>query len=264
MIELDDVIVLSLPVDRARRDHIDRHFREIGMQGFRFFDAIPQSDPRVRAAYRDGRVAAFPPCFRCGRIGCAHHNNILIPPQVANCLSFRDIWASLPDDPDRFFLLCEDDVAFHTGALELLRGFLRGFVRHREQVLVRLSDSGLEPFRDLSGSRLQTTDEPIMSNSAYILNGALAARLARDSQRVTTTSDVWLHRDMAQDPDIQAVTLEPLLATDLSFNRDHARFVSRIHPKGIDPADRARMAQHVMRVETEADYEALLRAWSES
>jgi len=258
MINLDDVIVVSLPFDLDRRRYIETHFESIGIQSYRYFEAIQQSSPLVRTAYKTGRVLAYPGCFRCGRDECDCPNNILIPAQVANWLSFQAVWKSLPPDPDRYFLLCEDDVAFHKSALNLLDDILDGFVRRKEQVLIRLSASGQEPFRDLSDSDLRTTENVVMSNAAYILNGALAARLSREAFHITHTSDVWLHKHMASDPKIQALTIDPLLATDLSYNKDFARFVSRIHPKGIDSVDEQRKARHVMRVNSLAEYRALL------
>jgi hypothetical protein len=100
-----------------------------------------------------------------------------------------------------------------------------------------------------------------MSNAAYIVNGAMAQRLVRAVDTITHTSDVWLHRTMAAGDDVEAFTLEPLLATDLSYNKDHARFASRIHPKGIDPADCARMAAHRKRVDNDAEYAEVRASW---
>lgn len=261
MIELSGALVLSLAEDHERRSHINEHFSDIGITSYSFVEAIPWTDPIVAEAYDNGQVPAYPPCFRCGKNECDCPNNVLIPQQIANWLSFQAIWRRVAHATDQYFLICEDDVAFHTNGLELLNDMLASFVPEQEQVLIRLANSGEEPFRDLSGQNWSIGDTQVMSNAAHILNGALAARLLREAPRFLTTSDIWLHHHMAQHDDIQMLTLEPLLATDLSYNRKYARFRSQIHPKGIDAEDERRQGQHVKRIETAQAYAALKREW---
>ncbi len=262
MISIAHTFVLSLAIDTERREHIVEHFRQIGVTKYSFVEAIPYFHRSVGQVYLDEGVAPFPPCFRCGEDKCNCANNVLIPQQVANWLSFQSIWSLLPPDPRQYYLICEDDVAFHRNAIVLLNDFLENFVPEKEQVLIRLSNSGEQPFRDLGVNRLTSNSAPMMSNAAYILNGALAARLLQEKPLLTHTSDEWLHREIASRPDIQSVTVDPLLATDLSYNRKYAQFVSRIHPKGIDTADQARQEYHIQRVESGETYRVLRRLWS--
>jgi GR25 family glycosyltransferase involved in LPS biosynthesis len=259
--EFPQTIVVSLSQDLARREHVVRHFHQLGIERFGFWPAVSHDDPAVADLYLSGKVLAWPPCFRCGQPNCACENNILLPQQVANWLSFIGLWRSLPDDPDHYVLVCEDDVAFHPQSLDNLRDFLDGFERQRRHVLIRLAQSGLQPFVTQPRARPQRSGRVVMSNAAYIVNGAMAQRLVRAVDTITHTSDVWLHRTMAAGDDVEAFTLEPLLATDLSYNKDHARFASRIHPKGIDPADCARMAAHRKRVDNDAEYAEVRASW---
>jgi GR25 family glycosyltransferase involved in LPS biosynthesis len=262
MIELTGTLVVNLDDDVERRAHVAEHFRVVGVENFRFWPAVRHDDEAVAAMYGNGRVAAFPPCFRCGRADCNCSNNILLPQQVANWLSFLSLWRSLPDDPDRYYLVCEDDVAFHENALYVLTEFMRSFVADRHHVLVRMARSGEPPFLGLERAAPVVSHRAVMSNAAYMLNGSMAALLARSSDRITTTADIWVHRTMAALPTVQALTLEPLLATELSYNKEHARFVSRIHPKGIDDADLERQRAHKQRATSAAHYEQLVRQWS--
>lgn len=261
VISIERTFVVSLVVDVERRRHIDAHFGELGIGPHEFVDAVTGDDPAVKDAYDQGVVAAYPPCFRCGEVSCDCFNNILIPQQVANWLSFRKIWKALPPDADKYFLICEDDVAFHNGAIRLLRQFLADFKPEHEQVLIRMSQSGLEPYQTLDVERLSTRWGPVMSNAAYILNGAMAARLLREPFKIAQTSDNWLHGEIGAKPDVHAVTLDPLLATDLSYNELFAQFRSRIHPKGIDTEDTARQSSHTKRVESVDEYEDLRTSW---
>jgi len=255
-----DTHVVSLRGDVDRRRHIVEHFAAIGIERFSFWPAVRHDDPRVAAAFRDGTVSRWPPCFRCGRPACGCHNNVLIPPQVANWLSFVTLWRSLPDDPAALHLVCEDDVHFRDGALERIDAFLATYEPRSPKVLIRLAQSGEDP-GPVVDRPLERTTRVAMSNAAYLLSGSMAAFLARSFERIEHTSDVWLHAQVATAADVEAFTLEPLPATDLSYNRDFARFQSRIHPKGIDEPDRARQAAHRMRATTEADYAELLASW---
>lgn len=260
MVSFPETIVLSLPADELRREHIHRHFEEIGLTNYRFEEGISADSPLVASWYATGRVKNYPPCFRCGKSNCGCANNILIPAQVANCLSFARIWAGLPKDPARIFLICEDDVLFFPGAIDCLKTFLDKFVPTGKPLLIRLSESGL-PTEQTVGLDLEITDEKIMSNPAYIINGAMADLLTRRFNQVETTSDIWLHARIASEPEVESLSLKPRLATELSFNVAHARFKSHIHPKGIDEADRQRQAKHVKRVDTPSQYARLRRQW---
>ena len=60
---------------------------------------------------------------------------------------------------------------------------------------------------------------------------------------------------------MHSVSLSPALATELSFNAEHARFESNIHPKGINAQDKKRQHMHVKRVESPDEYKAALRSW---
>jgi GR25 family glycosyltransferase involved in LPS biosynthesis len=261
MANIPETIVLSLQTDDTRRRHIRKHFSEIGLTNFRFADAIPADSPLVASWYATGKVNIYPPCFRCGKSQCSCPNNILNPSQVANFLSFARIWAVLPKEPQRLFLICEDDVLFFPGAIDRLSDFLSGFVPTGKPLLLRLSESGL-PTEQTVKSRLRSSHDKIMSNPAYIVNGAMADLLSQRFDEIDTTSDIWLHRHIASDPWVEALSLEPRLTTDLSYNAAHARFPSNIHPKGIDEADRQRQVRHIKRVDTPSQYDQLRQQWA--
>ncbi|TCT01667.1 hypothetical protein [Aquabacter spiritensis] len=258
--DLVETVVLSLPEAQARQAHIADHFAAVGIRSYRFHEATPAASPLVAAHYRLGKVAGFPPCFRCGRTSCQCANNILVPAQVANFLSFMQLWRSLPRDPQKLFLICEDDVLFFPGAVDRLAEFLTAFAVPQQPLLLRLSKAGAPTDARVDGP-LSTSAQRRMSNPAYIVNGAMAARLAHQSDSVTTTSDIWLHVIQAADPAVQARTLEPCLATELSNNKEWARFESSIHPKGINPEDQARKARHICRVDTPVEYDRLRNHW---
>lgn len=262
MIHISQTLVVSLQRELARRAHITRHLPQHDVGPFTFVDALDTSSPEVAEMYREGRVKKFPACFRCGKHwSCRCKNNVLIPHQVANWFSFKKVWQICAEHPDSFFLVCEDDVAFHEGSSQTLKAFCKQFVPTRTKVLVRMCASGKEPFRRLENAHYELSDRVVMSNAAYILNGNLARTLIDQFDYIETTSDVWLHRIISARDDVQALTIEPLLATDLSYNPNHAQFPSCIHPKSIDTQDKVRASEHVKRVKNRQQYEQLLSSW---
>lgn len=264
MKKLKRILVVSLDEDVARQAHIRSHLPAIGLDNFEFVRAINHRAPSVQALFNQGRVHAYPNCFRCGQPSCACINNILVPQQVANWLSFIKVWEMCSADPDDLFLICEDDVSFREGANLVLECFLRTFEQSEKNVLVRLAASGQDPGGAVSVRNFGLSNRVVMSNAAYLLNGHMAQTLLDAFGRVETTSDIWLHRDMAGRTDVQSLTIEPLLATDLSFNREFAQFASRIHPKGIDAEDQIRQESHIKRVADADEYERVRARWFQS
>lgn len=262
LIQIRQTLVVSLREDLERRAHIMRHLPQLKLGPFSFVDAIDFKSQQVKDAYLGGRVKRFPTCFRCEKNTCRCENNVLIPQQVANWLSFRRVWEMCAQHPDEFFLICEDDVTFHENSSTILKAFCEKFVPSKTKVLIRMCASGQEPFQTLRGSDYELRDRVVMSNAAFVMNGRMACLLIDQFDLIETTSDIWIHRTMASREDVQAVTIEPLLATELSFNKNYARFISRIHPKGIDTEDEKRVFAHVKRANTPQEYEGLLRSWT--
>ena len=259
---IQKVIVLTLDEDSERREHIKQHFKDIGIEDFSFFKAISSSSTHVANYYRKGLVKGYPECFRCSSNNCQCPNNIIIPQQVANWLSFTEIWKSIACKTG-LFLICEDDVGFHTNAIPLLNDVLSSLNNPAEKLIIRLVASGQEPYKTLDLEEpLKITSEPVMSNAAYILSGSMASYLLDNFETISHTSDVWLHEHIAARADVNAITVEPLIGTDLSFNKDHAQFLSRIHPKGIDEDDIKREKNHKQRAGSASEYQDMLRTWN--
>jgi GR25 family glycosyltransferase involved in LPS biosynthesis len=258
---LSKVVVLSMPEDVLRKQHISKHFEEIGIKQFDFFEALGPLSKEVISAYNLGLVKPFPGCFRCGEQQCDCANNLLIPQQVANFLSFKSIWESLRNTGSSWTLICEDDVFFCSNASVVIDKVLLELGPKCVPSLVRLSQSGLDTASLLSTADYKLTDNVVMSNSAYLINGHMAAYLCEQFNKIETTSDIWLHNVISKCELVHSYTVEPLLATDLSFNPNFAKFSSRIHPKGIDEADRKRAKEHVKHVSSSAEYVALLKKW---
>ena len=260
---ISQILVLSLVDDIERREHVKEHFHKRGLTRFEFVDAIPNTSSLVKAAFKKGIVKTFPSCFRCGKVECECGNNILIPHQVANWLSFKRIWEMVADATGPV-LICEDDVYFYEGGLNCLESKLETLLGNNRQapVLIRLGHSGLSTETQVDQeSELQITSNVVMSNVAHIMTPAYAQYLLEKFERIETTSDIWVHDWMTSNENVTALTVDPLIATDLSFNKDYAVFRSRIHPKGIDTADSERAKYHIKKVSSQSSYIEVLENW---
>ncbi|MEP7704329.1 FkbM family methyltransferase [Paraglaciecola sp. 25GB23A] len=257
---VEKTLVLSLFDDEMRRAHIKEHFEQNGIKNYHFVDAIPHGSPLVTATYKKGVVKSFPSCFRCGKSACQCGNNIIIPHQVANWLSFKRIWEIVAEATGPV-LVCEDDVFFYSGGLKKLELLLDDLLLDKLHLplLIRLGHSGLSTGINLENdANLELGINVVMSNVAHIMTPIFAQLLLEKFERIETTSDIWIHSWIANKPGVLAYTVAPLIATDLSFNKEFARFRSRIHPKGIDAEDIISAENHTKRVDSEQAYKEYL------
>jgi FkbM family methyltransferase len=260
---VSQILVLSLANDKERRIHIKNHFLKQGLVDYRFIDAIPNTSSLVTAAYTKGIVKTYPNCFRCAKADCSCSNNVLIPNQVANWLSFKRIWEIVADATGPV-LICEDDVLFYEGGLEKATSILVDILNKKSTlpVLIRLGHSGLATDVKLTQDvKLELTSKVVMSNVAHIMTPAFAQYLLKQFDLIETTSDIWVHDWMSSQSNVFTYTVEPLIATDLSFNKDYALFRSHIHPKGIDADDEIRAKQHIKKVNSFSKYMEVLESW---
>lgn len=226
----EQIYVLSLP-GSPRRDYIQSHFAEIGIDSFVFFDAFSRDSVETLNAYRDGLVATFPPCFRCGKPSCRCKNNILIPEQVANFVSLRHLWSEI-SSLKGLTLIVEDDVKFHK-SFGSVSEVLANLIRENQldidalPLLIRMG-WGLS-------SDHESTDKPVlinrevMANPCHAINSKYAAKLLSSFQSYDTTSDIFIHRRVPSES--EAFTLFPPIASDLSWSTGEVE--SLIHPRQI-------------------------------
>lgn len=258
---IDQCLVVSLPGESKRKEHIKTHFKSRGISQYHFVDGVLADSEEVADFYRKGFVKAYTSCFRCGEVTCECANNIIIPQQVGNWLAFINVWKKVAVSSG-WTLVCEDDVYFYEGGLEALSEKLADLLPNFADAptLLRLAQSGLATDL-LITEKLTLNRSPCMSNAAYIMNNQYAQILLNSFEQITTTSDIWVHREIPDREPCRALTVSPLIATDLSFNKQYAKFPSAIHPKGLDEADEQRAKAHIQRATDLADYLDILKIW---
>jgi hypothetical protein len=230
----DGIFCLNLPSSTDRRQHIERHFHALGIEGYEFFDAVGPDDLEVKALYAKGKVASYPPCFRCGELSCGSDecNNVLIPEQVATCVSFLKLWRHILQTDINAALIVEDDVVFTDYAPQVVRAIQdQGFLERiglKEDVptLLRLGWTAGREHR-LTGQIALAQGAIRMANHCFAVNRALCRILLDEFDRVETTADEFTHRVVGST--VRNFTIQPPIASDLSFS--FGAVASLIHPK---------------------------------
>jgi hypothetical protein len=231
----DRVYVISLPSSTDRRDHIRAHFQQIGLHTYEFHDACGIHDPEVAQLYAEGRVAQYPPCFRCGKAECGKPdcNNVLIPQQVAVFASYLRLWRKLAKLDERV-LICEDDVLFHTWWASVLQQVAAKITAG--DLIFEGSSPTLLRFGWALGSDHDARlpfgiDNRIrMSNPCHAITSAYARALLETFDGVRHTADVFQHQ-IAPVSQSHAHTVFPAIASELSWSA--GTLTSLIHPKEV-------------------------------
>jgi GR25 family glycosyltransferase involved in LPS biosynthesis len=224
------VLCISLPARTDRRAHAVEELGRMGLTPFDWIHAFGRASKSVARAFSQDRVAAFPPCFRCGAERCDCENRRLMPEQVGTWLSHEEAWRRVAREG--MTLICEDDVKFTERTAEGLAWLaaeteLSDALAREQPVLLRLGralDSGHE-----SPAGFTLTRSPSMSNPCYAMNRPMADRLLANSGRISTTVDIFTHVNMASRA--SQFTLEPPLAYELSWSTGELR--SDIRPKQV-------------------------------
>lgn len=230
----DKIYVVSLPGSLDRRAYVTEHLNSIGLANFEFHDACDTGHPDVARFQNEGKVASYPPCFRCGKASCGREdcNNVLIPAQIATFASYLRLWEKIAATPQRALVL-EDDIFFHPHWQDVL-GQLKGEIAAGRlafqpdvATLLRLGWALNEEHKPEVPFSL--SDAVKMSNPCHALTSAFAQRALDRFVSINTTPDVYLHRDCPQAG--EAFTVFPPIASELSWSV--GKFQSLIHPKEI-------------------------------
>ena len=222
--------MLSLDDAQERRSRLPAHLAEYGITRFEWHDAFRPEHPEVQDLYQQGLVASFPPCFRCGQETCDCPNNVLIPAQVANFASHLDIWRRTSQSDERV-LVMEDDIVLHPWATRVARK-LRNRIdagkiafQLETPMLLRLGwakSRGHRPYR-----RFRAVRKAHEANPCYAITPAFAQKLLDRFSRIDTTSDIFLHHQVADKSD--SLSIYPPMASELSWSEGSVD--SHIHPK---------------------------------
>ncbi len=241
-----------------RKEHMENEFQRMGIRNYEFVEAVDADSQEVSNIMHSYKVKKFPPCFRCNKLSCACSNNVLIPAQIGNWLSFIKVFKDMVKNKINYALITEDDIKFTQDAEQIFdklvkyEAFVENDIDLNKPILIRFHGRYDPHDRDLNN--IHFSNDQQLSNPCFMVNRLFAEFFLAHFARIETTSDIYIHlRLPKQYRQIQAVSAYPKPVYQLSDGEliagVPAEFYSTIHPKGIDAADQLRKASHIKRVE---------------
>ncbi|WP_139788484.1 glycosyltransferase family 25 protein, partial [Halomonas sp. BC1] len=199
--KFDVVLCISLVESTERRLHMQALAERYDISNFQFIDAISADSEACRIAYTQGRVVTFPPCFRCGNLSCGKDdcNNTLIPPQVATFLSYEKVWHWLAQSKHQNALIIEDDLAIADKAQERAGQIISQNLLEKTPILSNeraflLRFGWALCAEHKANSSVTFLPAEKMSNPCHAINKKMAEHLLGNSDKITTTVDIFQHR----------------------------------------------------------------------
>lgn len=225
---------LTLPNQMARQAAIKDELAKQGIEDYEFFYGVDHNSNDVISAYDSGRVKRFPGCFRCGKNTCGCENNVLIPQQVAVCLSFQKLFEQGIEKGYEVFAVCEDDIVFREGFKELRQsGQIQNVFNSVNLVsntptMIRLGAPQVPKDHDNLENLTLSLDQTVrMSNYLFVVNRAFAKLAVERLERIDHTADMIIHDFLSNDS--RSYSINPQLVWDRSWSLQEAP--SLIHPK---------------------------------
>ena len=251
---IENVYVINLERCKDRKQHIIKEFKKNGLTKYEFFKAVDKDDKQVKDMMKTDYVKKFPPCFRCAKFVCNCNNNVLIPQQIGNWCSFINLMKHIVEKKyTNLVMICEDDIKFTNFGVGVIskmintQSFKRYNINMNRPLLIRCEQRG--PQRSLN--QLRFTKKIVMSNACFIVNTEYAKLFLKKLVVINKTSDMFIQNSIIKNNKvIQHFTIDPAPAYQLSDN-NNAKFVSEIHPKGINNLDKIRAKSHFKKVRVE-------------
>ena len=267
----DEKICLTLKTTPERKKAAEAEFKKVNLSDVDFFYGCLPGDEIVKNAFREGKVHAFPSCWRCGEDKCGCENNILVPAQIACFMSYVKIFEHAANSDSYTFLIMEDDIEFESycnevGEQVFQRDKLEAMHFYSEfPCLLSLGQNyfgkGHIGTRHYNNNIRWADGDLSECNVMFAFNKPYAKLALRFLKKFTMTSDIYIHNFLGT----RCVhwSLFPRLSHDKSWSLGTVK--STIHPKQVlvdnknlpmkmRLAEKQRMVKHTKRVESEAQY----------
>lgn len=251
---IENIYVINLERCKDRRQHVINEFKRAGITKYEFFNAVDKDDKQVTDMMSTDYVKKFPPCFRCAKFVCKCANNVLIPHQIGNWCSFINLMKHIVEkNYTKLVMICEDDIKITKNGVGIIskmintQTFKKYNINMNKPLLIRCEQRGQQ--RPLN--QLRFTNKIVMSNACFIVNTEYAKIFLKKLVVIDRTSDMYIQDKIIKNNKIiQHFTIDPAPIHQLSDTK-HAKFVSEIHPKGINKLDKIREKKHFKKVKPE-------------
>lgn len=228
------IYVINLERCGERRTHIEEEFSHLNIENYEFFKAVDKNDQQVVDLMKTNFVKKFPPCFRCGKNRCNCCTNELIPSQIGNWLSYKNVMSHIVNNhSEGLIMLCEDDIKFTNQGLGILQYvfspdvFQENNIDFNKPILIRIGCGYNPKWHDVVKIP-SFIKYRLMSNPAFIINAHFAKLFLENLSKINTTSDIYIHTILPNNKDVQDFTVYPVPIYELSWHPQKAIFSSEI------------------------------------
>jgi len=234
----DKIFVINLKESIDRKNHILKEFKNFGITNFEFFEATHFDDPSVKELMNSKKVFQFPPCFRCFKNRCFCNNNFLTKYQIANWLSYINLFKKILESDHNFVLICEDDIVFtkyaHSIFNKLLSkmSFTKLQIQLHQPLLIKMAAAFDHLNHNLFNNKIYYTKNYALSNPCFAVNKPMIKLFLDNLKIIDYHSDVYLHKTIPQHfkNNIQMFVMRPLPVFELSFVESYKKFDSLVRP----------------------------------
>jgi GR25 family glycosyltransferase involved in LPS biosynthesis len=266
---INKAYIINVKSSIYRYNHCLYELQKIPKLNFEIIEAITPNSQEVKSFYKNNYVKEFPPCFRCNLELCDHKNNVLIPRQVANFLSFKKVFQKISEshiNEKKLFLVLEDDFVLQKGykkSFKSLENYItkKNLINIDEPLLFRIGSHTRSIKRvnlkfKILGLSTFTYNNYNMANPAFIVNKEYCKLFLNEFKLIDTTSDDYIHKILCKNFNVKNFSIEPFPISQLSYGSKQNVFKSDINVNTTNKED-------IEKVVNKKEYKDLKKIWSE-
>jgi GR25 family glycosyltransferase involved in LPS biosynthesis len=231
----DNIYVLNLKESIDRKIHIENEFKRVGIEKYEFFEATSYDSEETKKLTNTNFVKKFPNCFRCNLKRCDCKNNFLTKFQIANWISFINIFKDIIKNNYKFVLICEDDIVFTFQYKRIINKLLsketfRYYkINMNKPLLIRLGTAFNDQNHN-SNSEPYFIKNYALCNPCFAINSQMALVYLQNLKIIDYHSDIYFHKKIPMNVKVQYFTMYPYPIYELSFVKSKQKFKSLIRP----------------------------------
>ena len=231
----DKIYVINLKESLDRKNHILQEFKKNNIINYEFFEATHFDEKSVSDLLNSPKVISFPPCFRCLKNRCNCENNFLTKFQIANWLSYINLFNKILETKHELVLICEDDIVFTKNAQQICNTLLNKALFRKKEINMKY------PLLIKMGAAFDYGTHLLMNPPTYIKNYSLSNPCFAVNRSMIKTflynlkvidyhSDVYFHKQIPAKFNIQMLVMKPFPVYELSFVKNLKKFNSLVRP----------------------------------